>query len=110
MSIEHARNGKYSENKKFQDNKLVPQSQSFTHNYQPLIGINIKWQWGFSSNIRLTESATFNLNQGGGATRTENSTFTVSASYQTSGGFKIPVWPSKGKNFKNEMNFIFFFK
>lgn len=105
ISVEHGRTGKYSETKKLVNEELVPQSQSFTHNFQPLVGFNIDWIWGISSNVRLSESATYNLNQGGGATRTENSTFTISASYATTGGFRIPVWPFKGKNFKNEINF-----
>lgn len=107
MSVEHGRSGKYSENKKLVGTDLVPATQSFTHNYQPLIGLNISWIWGFSSNIRLNQSSTFNFTTGGGATKSNTSSFTISASYATSGGFKIPIpiWPFKGQTFKNEMNF-----
>lgn len=106
MSIEHARNGKYSENKKLVGLDLVPASQNFTHNYQPLIGVTISWLWGMSSTIRLTESATYNFTTGGGATKSETNSFTISGSYATSGGFQIPIpiWPFKGATFKNEMN------
>ncbi len=107
MSIDHGRSGKYTENKKLVGVDLVPTARSFTHNYQPLIGVNISWLWGISSNIRLTESATYNFTTGGGATKSNTNSFTVSASYATSGGFKIPIpiWPFKGVTFKNEMNF-----
>jgi len=106
MSIEHSRNGKYSENKKLVENSLVPASQNFTHNYQPLIGVNISWIWGMSSNIRMTESTTYQFSTVGGAQKSETSSFTVSGSYATSGGFSIPIpiWPFKGQTFKNEMN------
>jgi hypothetical protein len=106
MSLEHGRNGKYTENKKLVNEKLVPASQNFTHNYQPLIGINISWIWGISSNIRLTESTSFQFTTAGGATKSETSSFTISGSYATSGGFSIPIpiWPFKGQTFKNEMN------
>jgi motility/secretion related protein SprA len=106
MSIEHSRNGKYSENKKLVDASLIPTSQSFTHNYQPLIGVNISWLWGISSNIRITESTSYSFTTGGGAQKNETSSFTVSGSYATSGGFSIPIpiWPFKGATFKNEMN------
>jgi len=106
MSVEHSRNGKYAENKKLVGNNLVPASQNFTHNYQPLVGLNISWIWGMSSNIRITESTTYNFTTGGGATKSENSSFTISGSYATSGGFSIPIpiWPFKGQTFKNEMN------
>jgi len=106
MSIEHGRSGKYTENKKQGTTGLVPTAQNFTHNYQPLVGVNISWIWGISSNIRLTESSTYNFNTGGGATKSNTSSFTVSASYATSGGFRIPIpiWPFKGATFNNEMN------
>jgi len=106
MSIEHSRNGKYSENKKLVENSLIPASQNFTHNYQPLIGVNISWIWGMSTNIRMTESTTFQFSTIGGAQKSETSSFTISGSYATSGGFSIPIpiWPFKGQTFKNDMN------
>lgn len=107
VSLEHARSGKYTNTKKLAKNELVPSSESFTHNYQPLIGISITWFGDVRSNIRISESATYNFKSAGGATRSENSTFSVSASYATSGGFQIPIpiWPFKGQTFKNEINF-----
>ena len=107
VSIDHSRSGKYSNTKQLANNELVPSTESFTHNYQPLIGINITWLGDVRTTIRLTQGATFNFKSAGGATRSENSSFSITASYATSGGFQIPIpiWPFKGATFKNEINF-----
>ena len=107
VSVEHARSGKYTSTKKLADNELVPAGETFSHNYQPLIGVNITWIGDVRSSIRLSSGTTFNTKSAGGATRSETSTFSVTASYATSGGFEIPIpiWPFKGTTFKNEINF-----
>ena len=107
VSVEHARSGKYSNTKQLANNELVPSSESFTHNFQPLIGVNITWMGDVRSSIRLTSGTTFNFRSAGGATRSETSAFSITASYATSGGFQIPIpiWPFKGATFKNEINF-----
>jgi len=107
VSVEHARSGKYTNTKQLANEELVPSSESFTHNFQPLIGVNITWLGDVRSTIRLTQGATFNFRSAGGATRSENNSFSITASYATSGGFQIPIpiWPFKGATFKNEINF-----
>jgi hypothetical protein len=107
VSVEHARTGKYSNTKQLAKNELVPSSESFTHNFQPLVGVNITWLGDVRSTIRLTQGATFNFRSAGGSTRSETSAFSITASYATSGGFQIPIpiWPFKGATFKNEINF-----
>jgi cell surface protein SprA len=107
VSVEHSRSGKYSNTKQLADGELVPSSENFSHNYQPLVGVNITWLGDVRSTIRLTQGATFNFRSAGGATRSENSSFSITASYATSGGFQIPIpiWPFKGTTFKNEINF-----
>jgi hypothetical protein len=107
VSVEHARSGKYSNTKQLANNELVPSSESFTHNFQPLLGVNITWLGDVRSTIRLTQGTTFNFRSAGGATRSETSAFSITASYATSGGFQIPIpiWPFKGATFKNEINF-----
>ena len=111
VSLEHARTGKYSATKKLAGNILVPSDETFTHNYQPFLGISINWIFGLTSSVRLNNSTTYNLRSAGGSSRTENSSFTISASYSTKGGFKIPIpiWPFKGTTFKNEINFTLAF-
>jgi len=107
VSLDHARTGKYTSTKKLVNNELVPESESFSHNFGPLVGITINWIWGINSSIRFNKSTTFNFKSGGGSTRSETSSFSISASYATKGGFKIPIpiWPFKGATFKNEINF-----
>jgi cell surface protein SprA len=107
VSLEHARSGKYTGTSKLANDELVPAGETFAHNYQPLVGITITWVGDVRSSIRLSEGATFNAKSAGGSTRSETSTFSVTASYATSGGFQIPIpiWPFKGATFKNEINF-----
>ncbi len=107
VTFEHARSGKYTTSKKLANNELVPSAETFAHNFQPLIGINITWFGDVRSSIRLSQGATFHAKSAGGATRSESSTFSITASYATSGGFQIPIpiWPFKGSTFKNEINF-----
>jgi cell surface protein SprA len=107
VSVEHSRSGKYTNQKKLANNELVPSTESFSHNFQPLVGVNITWVGDVRSTIRLSEGATFNFKSAGGSTRSENKTLSISASYATSGGFQIPIpiWPFKGASFKNEINF-----
>jgi hypothetical protein len=113
MSVDHSRSGKYSTTKRWDldQGKLIPSSETFSHNYQPLIGVSISWLAGVSSTIRLNQSSSFNFTSGGGATKSENSSFSISASYSTKGGFQIPIpiWPFKGATFKNEINFTLSF-
>ncbi|TFH02464.1 MAG: cell surface protein SprA [Calditrichales bacterium] len=107
VSIEHSRTGKYTNTKTLANDELVPSAESFAHNFQPLIGVNITWFGDVRSSVRLTQGATFNFKSAGGATRSETNSFSISGSYATSGGFQIPIpiWPFKGATFKNEINF-----
>jgi hypothetical protein len=108
ISIDHAHQGKYSENLSLtRDLEYLPTSQSFTNNWQPLVGVNIRTVWGVSTTIRTTNSTSFNISSSGGASKTVTDAFSVSLSYSKTSGFKIPlpIWPFKGKTFKNEINF-----
>jgi cell surface protein SprA len=89
------------------DLEYLPTSQSFTNNWQPLVGVNIRTVWGVSTTIRTTNSTSFNISSSGGASKTVTDAFSVSLSYSKTSGFKIPlpIWPFKGKTFKNEINF-----
>jgi len=107
VSIDHSRNGKYSVTKRLNKNELVPATESFSHNFAPLLGVNISWKFGMSTSIRMNQSSTLNFTSGGGATRSENNTFSVTASYKTQGGFQIPIpiWPFKNQVIKNDVSF-----
>ncbi|MGD9487111.1 MAG: cell surface protein SprA [Calditrichaceae bacterium] len=106
VTVDHGHSGKYTENKSLKlDGSFVPTSQSFSSNWQPLVGFNIRTVWGVSGNIRRTESTSYSYNSGAGATKTETSSLTITMSYAKTAGFRIPIWPFKSKSFKNEVNF-----
>jgi len=108
ISLDHAHSGKYSENLSLRlDGSFLPTSQSFTDNWQPLFGINIRTKWGVNGNIRVTNSTSYQFSSGGGASKTNTDAFTISVTYAKTAGFKIPipVWPFKNKTFQNEINF-----
>ncbi len=108
VQVTHAHSGKYSENRTLKlDGSFLPTSQSFSNNWQPLIGMNIRTKWGVTANLRMTENTSYSFSGSAGASKTESSNFTFSLSYSKTSGFKIPipVWPFRGKTFKNEINF-----
>ncbi len=106
ISIDHSHQSKYTESLTRQrDGSLAPNSQTFSNSWQPLVGMNIRTKWGFNGTMRYTKSANYSYALGGGATKTQTSSFTISMAYARTSGFKIPVWPFKNKTFKNEINF-----
>lgn len=109
ISVDHGHTGKYDERKKLDQvsNKLEPYQQTFTNSWAPLVSISIRTIWDVSASIRLNNSTNYSYQSRGGATRTENNTFSISMNYSKSSGFRIPLpfWPFKGRTFKNEINF-----
>lgn len=109
ISLEHGHSGKYTEKLSLSvvDEKYQATSSSFSNNWQPLIGITIRTKWGINANARMTSSTSFSSARAAGSSKRETNQTTLSLTYQKSGGFKIPipVWPFKGKTYKNEMNF-----
>ena len=112
VSLNHGHASKYSENLTLTLNKTFePTTQTFTNNWQPLVGIAIQTKWGVSANMRWTNSSSFSYTRGGGATKTVTDAKTISLTYAMRGGFKVPLpfWPFKGRTIKNEINFNFTF-
>jgi len=109
ISLEHGHSGKYTEKLTLNvvDGKYEASSSSFSNNWQPLIGVTVRTKWGINANMRMTSSTSFSSARSAGSSKSATDQTTFSLSYQKSGGFKIPipVWPFKGKTFKNEMNF-----
>ncbi len=108
ITLSHAHAGKYSEKLSLKlDGSYSPTSQTFSNNWQPLIGMNIRTKWGVSGNMRMTSTTNYAFSSSAGATKNLSESFTMSMSYSKTSGFKIPipVWPFKGKTFKNEINF-----
>lgn len=108
LSLDHSRSGKLQENLKVNlDGIYGPTNSSFSSNWQPLIGFNLRTPWDINANFRWANTTSYSFSSTGGATKTETSSITFSLNYALSAGFKIPipVWPFKGKTFKNEINF-----
>ena len=108
ISIDHGHTSKYSENLSLNQNKeFLPTNQTFSNNWQPLVGVNLKTKWGIGGTVRYTSSTNFSYTSAGGASKTVTNAFSISMNYAKSTGFKIPlpIWPFKGKTFKNEINF-----
>jgi len=114
ISVDHGHSGKYDEKRTLGTNgKFEPNQQTFTNSWQPLVGFNLRTIWGVSATMRMNNSTNYSYRPSGestqssGATRTTNSSFTISMNYSTKAGFRIPIpiWPFKGRTFKNEINF-----
>jgi len=108
ISIDHGHSSKYSENLALNLQKeFKPTSQTFGNNWQPLVRVNIKTKWGIGGNFSMSNSENYSFSSAGGASKTATDQFSISMNYAKSTGFKIPipVWPFKGKTFKNEINF-----
>ncbi len=108
ISLEHGHAGKYSENLSLTlEGNYEPTSQTFSNNWQPLIGVNINTVWGVRGNFRMNNSTSFTGTRSAGSTKSETSSMTFSLSYAKTSGFRIPLpfWPFEGRTFKNEINF-----
>ncbi|MCB0281216.1 MAG: cell surface protein SprA [Calditrichae bacterium] len=109
ITLDHGHNGKYDEKNKLSTDRtrFEPYQQTFTNSWSPLLGFNIRTVWGVSTTIRANNSTNYSYQTSGGATRTENNSFTITMNYSKSTGFRIPIpiWPFKGRTFKNEINF-----
>jgi hypothetical protein len=107
LSVDHAHSSKYTAQLALRkDGDFAPNSETFTNSWAPLVGLSIQTVWGVQGNVRITNNTNFSFSKGGGASKAETKAFTVSLSYSKQTGFRIPipVWPFKGKTFKNQMN------
>ena len=97
ISIDHGHSSKYTENLSLNLNK----------EFKPLVRVNIKTKWGVGGNFSMSSSENYNFSSAGGASKTATDQFSISMNYAKTAGFKIPlpIWPFKGKTFKNEINF-----
>jgi len=108
ITIDHGHTSKYTANKNLNlSGEFKPTSETFSNNWQPLVGVAVQTVWGVNANARLTNTSNFAYSQGAGATKTVSSAMTFSLTYNMRGGFKIPLpfWPFKGRTIKNEINF-----
>ena len=100
-SLEHSRNGKYSETTR----RGQRDQASFTMNYQPFIGLTINTIWNVTATIRSNRSISFDYRTAGATTRREQSGFNISASYSVTKGFSLPLPFLKKSKLNNEIQF-----
>ncbi len=86
-----------------------PQSYQYEKDFSPLIGINFSWKWGVSSSANYNWNQSVKDSRTGSKNKTKDNSegISVSASYTSRRGFRIPipVWPFKNKQFKNNTTF-----
>ncbi len=107
LSVDHAHSSKYTAQLALRENgDFTPNSETFTNSWAPLVGLNVQTVWGVRGSVRITNNTNFSYSTGGGASKAETKAFTVSLSYSKQTGFRIPIpiWPFKGKTFKNQLN------
>jgi hypothetical protein len=108
LSLNHGHNSKVTQGMRLniQTQDYLPNTTNFSSSWSPLVGISLNTIWGVKATMRLTNSTSLNSTEAAGATKTETSQMTFNLTYAMSAGFKIPIpiWPFKGKTFKNEMN------
>ena len=107
LSVDHAHTSKYSEQLALtQTGEFMPNSQTFTNSWQPFVGLNVQTIWGVKGSVRFVKNTNISFSSGGGASKAETNAFTVSLTYSKMTGFRIPIpiWPFKGKTFKNQLN------
>ncbi len=103
VSLENTFNGSKSSN--WNDSQDNMRQHDYSRNFSPLVGVNISWKGGVTSNIRYnwTETGNVVLYPTPSTSRSVQKSAQVSTSYTMKTGFKIPipVWPFKNKRFKN---------
>jgi len=85
---------------------------TYDRNFSPLLGVNISWKGGISSNIKYKKTFTLTDNVvSDQKTRNYSTTYELTGSYNRKTGFKIPipVWPFKNKRFENNTTFSMVF-
>ncbi|MBA7633499.1 hypothetical protein ES703_41067 [subsurface metagenome] len=86
VSLDHNYSGQHAENT--QNDRSVDR---YTRQFQPLVGLNINFNNGISTNIRASHTLTMNRNAETGRSRTTSQQITASLGYRHRGGFTIPL-------------------
>ena len=86
VSMDHNYSGQHAENT--QNDRSVDR---YTRQFQPLVGLNISFNNGISTNIRASRTLTMNRNAETGRSRTTSQQITASLGYRHRGGLTIPL-------------------
>ncbi|MFH1861453.1 MAG: cell surface protein SprA [bacterium] len=103
VSLDHSFTG--SRTTTWNDQQDNVTKHDYTRNFSPLVGLNITWNKGITSNIRYnwTETGSVVKIPTPAKSRTRQSNASVTVSYSMKTGFRIPIpiWPFKNKRFSN---------
>ena len=100
VSLDHSYSGSKSSNK--QGDRVS--NDTYTRQFQPLLGLTINFTNGISTNLRYSQGQNLSRTEAGdnkGSTRN----ITASASYQHRGGLKLPLPFLRDLNLQNSINF-----
>lgn len=105
VSLETAYSGKTSTN--WNNDKSDIYKRTYERNLSPLVGLNITWKGGISSNFQLKKTQSITDNTDNSNSRSSNTTISITGNYNRKTGFRvpIPVWPFKNKRFENNTTF-----
>ena len=108
VSLNHTRSGQKSSTFNEEHGVSTTTKEDFDNAFRPLIGVNLQWKNGMSTNIRYNTSEKTSLSKsfGVGATHSVTSDLSVTANYSKRSDFKIPipVWPFKNMRLKNNID------
>lgn len=100
-SLEHSRNGKYTENER--QGRI--EQWGYSNSFQPLIGLTVNTIWGVTASIRANNSKSVDYRTAGATNRRIQSGINFSASYSVTKGFRIPLPLLNKKQLRNEIQF-----
>lgn len=100
-SLEHSRNGKYTENER--QGRI--EQWGYSNSFQPLIGLTVNTIWGVTASIRANNSKSVDYRTAGATNRRIQAGINFSASYSVTKGFRIPLPLLNKKQLRNEIQF-----
>ena len=105
VSLESAYSGKTKTD--WENEKSNEKKNTYDKNLSPLLGINVSWKGGISSNLQFKKTSTLTEPLNLSKTRSTNNTISLTGNYTRKTGFKvpIPIWPFKNKRFNNNTTF-----
>ncbi|MCP4728181.1 MAG: cell surface protein SprA, partial [bacterium] len=103
VTLQHTYAGVKQEN--WQDTPDNKTTTSYTWGFSPLVGLNIAWKKGISSNITMVKQNQLSLDRTGVETKTVTSNITASTTFQWATGFRIPLPFLRSRRISNSVSY-----
>ncbi len=108
ISVDHAFAGDRQDTWNIENDVKKPTRISYNANFRPLVGVNITWKNGMTSNFRWNTGEKLDESIGVSTGQTRNRTMDMSftTNYSKRGDFRIPLpfWPFKNMKLKNNVD------